>query len=86
MYTETIVDFIADDDISEDDAKRSLRLLSIVPGLAAVCLLLGTIVTCAATHNWEKSGAADAVAVVEYRLGYRCGYQGGRYSGDGCGG
>ena len=78
MCTKTIVDSIADDDISEDDAERSLRLLSIVPGLAAVCLLLGTIVTCAATHNWEKSGAADAVAVVEYRLGYRCGYQGGR--------
>ena len=71
MCTETIVDYIADDDISEDDAERSIRLLSAVPGFAAVCLLLGTVVTCAATRNWEKSGAADAVAVVERRLGYQ---------------
>ena len=76
MCAETIVDYIADDDISEDDAERLMRLLSTVPGLGAVCLLLGTIVTCAATRNWEKSGAADAVAVVECRLGYRCGFQG----------
>ena len=74
MCTETIMDYIADDDISKDKAEISIKLLSTVPGLGAVCLLLGTIVTCAATCNWEKSGAADAVAVVECRLGYRCGF------------
>ena len=85
MCTKTIVDYIADDDISEDDAERSIRLLSAVPGFAAVCLLLGTVVTCAATRNWEKSGAADAVAVVECRLGYQYGIPGGRLPGDGRG-
>ena len=79
------MDYIADDDISEDDAERSIRLLSAVPGFAAVCLLLGTVVTCAATRNWEKSGAADAVAVVECRLGYQYGIPGGRLPGDGRG-
>ena len=74
MCTETIMDYIADDDFSEDKAQTSIKLLSTAPGLGAVCLLLGTIVTCAATRNWEKSGAADAVAVVECRLGYRCGF------------
>ena len=67
MYTKTIVDYAADGDISEDNAETSIRLLSTVPGLGAVCLLLGTIATCGATCNWEESGAADAVAIVECR-------------------
>ena len=71
MCTKTIVDYIADDDIGEDDAKRFIRLFSAVPGFAVLCLLLGTVVTCAANRNWEKSGAADAVAVFERRLGYQ---------------
>ncbi|CAN0442931.1 unnamed protein product [Ascophyllum nodosum] len=68
LFAETLVHHVDDDDINEDGTERLITHLSIPPGLGAVCLLLGTTAACTATCNWEKSGAPDAVAVVEGRL------------------
>lgn len=68
MYAEALAEDVADDDIEEDRAERTIRLFSLTPAVGAVCQLLGAIVTITAVWTWKDSGAPDAAPIIELRL------------------